>query len=71
MDRITYNPQKNKQKFKRRLRQKLQAKAPMTFASSTGQTSSLKFGSLNVNGLDLEATWAVHQLLDKRGFDVS
>ena len=30
----------------------------------------IKFGSMNVNGLDVEATWAVQQLLDHRGFDV-
>ena len=32
--------------------------------------SSLKFGSININGLDLEASWAVDQLLKNRGYDV-
>jgi hypothetical protein len=28
------------------------------------QSSSIKFGSFNVNGLDLETNWAVNELLD-------
>ena len=33
--------------------------------------ASLKFGSLNINGLDFEASLAVDQLLTTKGFDVS
>ena len=52
------------------MRDKLQAKkVPTTKTPVDSQT--LKFGSFNVNGLDLEAGWAVEQLLTKRGFDVS
>ena len=52
------------------MRETLQAKeAPQTRPPANQQT--LKFGSFNVNGLDLEAGWAVEQLLTKRGFDVS
>ena len=32
--------------------------------------SVLKFGSFNVNGLDLETSWAVGQLLQDNEFDV-
>ena len=32
---------------------------------------AMKFGSFNVNGLNLEAGWAVQQILKTRGFDVS
>ena len=37
----------------------------------TTPTPLLKFGAFNVNGLDLEAGWAVGQLLTTRNFDVS
>ena len=32
---------------------------------------AMKFGSFNVNGLNLEAGWAVQQILETRGFDES
>ena len=69
VDKLTYNPRKHKQKAKRKLREKLQAQALPT-TSSTAPTTSLKFGSFNVNGLVIEASWAVEQMLTKRGFDV-
>ena len=48
----------------------LRARGPQAIdAPVTKET--LKFGSFNVNGLDIEARWAVEQLLDTRGFDVS
>ena len=62
MDRLTYSPKKHKQRKIREMRERLQRKALLPAS---------KFGSFNVNGLDLEACWAVQQLLDKRGFDVS
>ena len=52
------------------MRKEFQAmKAPSIKAAVTNQT--LKFGSLNINGLDIEAGWAAQQLLTNRGFDVS
>jgi UDP-N-acetylenolpyruvoylglucosamine reductase len=69
LDRLTFSLKKHKQKVTRKLRQKLQQK---TLPSSTPVSSptTLKFGSFNVNGLDLEASWAVEELLRKHGFDV-
>ena len=70
VDRLTYSPKKHKNKIVRDMRDKLQAKkVPTTKIPVDSQT--LKFGSFNVNGLDLEAGWAVKQLLTKRGFDLS
>ena len=69
VDKLTYSPKKHKQKVTRKLRQKLQAQALPT-TSTAAPPTSLKFGSFNVNGLDIEASWAVEQLLTKRGFDV-
>ena len=70
IDRLTYNPGKHKQKQTRALRQKLQQKTTPP-PKTTTPPQVIKFGSFNVNGLDLEAAWAVEQLLKQRGFDVS
>ena len=70
LDRLTYSPNKHKQKKTRELRKKLQEKAlPVPLPSAP--TKTLKFGSFNVNGLDIESSWAVEQLLERRGYDVS
>ena len=69
LDRLTYSPQKHKQKFVRKLRQKLpQLAAPANPLPVS--KSSLKFGSININGLDHEAAWAVGQLLKVHQLDV-
>ena len=70
MDRITYNPIKHKDKARIRLRKCLQKRSLKPQPPLVTPTT-LSFGSLNVNGLDLEAGWAVEQLLITKGFDVS
>ena len=70
IDRITFNPQKHGNKVKKKLRQKL-GKGSTAPQLPITPAASLKFGSLNINGLDLEASWAVDQLLTTKGFDVS
>ena len=70
LDRITFNPQKHKQKVTKSLRKKLQQKN-LPIPNQPQSSTTLKFGSFNINGLDLEASWAVEQILKKRGFDVS
>ena len=52
------------------MRQKLQAQT-FTFPKPIITPTTIKFGSMNVNGLDVEACWAVQQLLNHRGFDAS
>jgi hypothetical protein len=69
LDGLTFSPQKHKQKVIRKLRQNLQQKTLPT-PTQPKPKPTLKFESFNVNGLDLEASWAVEQLLTKRGFDV-
>jgi hypothetical protein len=71
IDRLTYSPKKHKQKITKQLRKSLQARDPATPHPPPSTPSLIKFGSININGLDLEASWAVEQLLSKRGFDVS
>ena len=69
--RYTYCPNIHKQKFRKTQRQNLQKSAPSRKPEAVPQSTHLKFGSFNVNGLDLEANWAVEELLNKRKFDVS
>ena len=69
MDRLTFCPNKHKQKVTRKLRQELQMKRVSTERPPPPK-SVLKFGSFNVNGLDLETSWAVGQLLQDNEFDV-
>ena len=68
--RITYNPKKHKDRKTRELRQQLQKKTLQRNVARE-PSASLKFGSLNINGLDIEASWAVEQLLKTKGLDVS
>ena len=72
--RISYNPNKDKQKTRKALRDKLKEQAqqrkPVESRCSETETS-LHIGSINVNGIDLEAAWAVSELLREREFDVS
>ena len=68
--RIAYNPIKHKQKKVRAMREKLQKRDVPGVPPDPDPTESLKFGSFNVNGLDLEAAWAVENILKNRGFDV-
>lgn len=70
VDKLTYNPAKHKQKLTRKSRMHLQQKIIPTH-SPLIPPQTIKFGSFNVNGLDLEAAWAVDDLLKNRGFDVS
>ena len=70
IDRLTYSPKKHKNKKLREMRKKLQTmNCPQNDIPVTKET--LKFGSFNVNGLDIEARWAVEQLVNTKGFDVS
>ena len=68
--RLTYSPQKHKQQHTRRLRKDLQSKTHTPSAPATPPVT-IKFGSININGLDMEAGWAVEQLIAKKNLDVS
>ena len=68
--RITYNPVKHKQQKVRALRRKLQEKSINPDTPALAPPKEIKFGSFNVNGLNVEAAWAVEKLVKERGFDV-
>ena len=69
--RLNYDPQNSKKKPKRELRLEIKRKQLMKDFSPSEQPATLKFGSFNVRGLDLETAWVVQDLLHHRKFDVS
>ena len=69
--RITYEPEKHKQKFIKSLRRDLASRPPDKPKKSPTPDTSLTFGSLNVNGLSQESHWAVTQLMKTHQIDVS
>ena len=70
IDRLGYSPAKHKHKEKKKMVQKLQARVLSPVVEPEPKTF-LKFGSFNINGMDLEVNWAVNQLISDRSFDVS
>ena len=71
VDKLTYNPGIHKQQKTRNLRKKLQQRTLPLNPPPPPPPQTIKFGSINVNGLDVEAAWAVEKLLKDRKFDVS
>ena len=71
VDKLTYNPGIHKQQKTRGLRKKLQQRTLPLNPHPPPPPQTIKFGSINVNGLDVEAAWAVEKLLEDRKFDVS
>ena len=71
INKLTYNPAKHKNKFRRELRLQLREKRAPNIKSIKLPSSELKFGSFNVDGLGLDAAFAAVDLLHSRKFDVS
>ena len=69
LDRLTYNPARHKQRKVKEMRQRLQQKS-ISSPKPAKISPKMKFGSFNVNGLSVDASWAVQQLLKDRNFDV-
>ena len=67
--RITYSPEKHKHKFLKSTRQKLDSRPSKIAEKPPNET--LTFGSININGLDQEAHWAVTEILKNKNLDVS
>ena len=69
--RLTYSPEKHKQKFTKTLRDRLASRLHVQDPKPPEIVPEMVFGSMNVNGLDQEAHWAVSQLLSQHSIDVS
>ena len=70
MDKITYKPEKHKQKFNKKLRSKLKARREVP-ANLKENVEFMKFGSFNINGIDLESSIAIEKILEQEDLDVS
>ena len=73
LDRLTYSPKKHKQKFNRGLRKALQTRGNHGKKGGNGKLPSvhLKFGSFNIDGIDIETSSAIDKLIQEHNFDVS
>ena len=69
--RLTYSPGKHKQKVSKALRDRLASRPPPKPSTPQTPKTSMIFGSMNVNGLDEEAHWAVIEILKQHSLDVS
>ena len=69
LDRLSYEPKRHKQKFVRKLRLQLQQKQ-LSLPQKPPEKSEMKFGSLNINLLDLEASVAVETFIKEKSLDV-
>ena len=70
IDKITYNPLLHKNNFNKSKRKELQQRRSQQ-DKPIEVTNELKFASLNVNGLDVEAATAIETLITQRSIDVS
>ena len=66
IDRLTYSPKKHKQKKVRQLRLELKKKVIPLARPTVPEPTKMKFGSFNINGLSIEAGWAIQQLITTR-----
>ena len=69
--RLTYSPEKHKQKFTKTQRACLANRPPDKPSKAPNNKPAITFGSLNVNGLYQEAHWAVTELIKSHNLDVS
>ena len=62
--RITYSPTNDKMKFTKTLRAQLQSRSlpPPTLPAPI---PTLEIGSININGLSLESSWALEEIVSK------
>ena len=70
ISKLTYDPMKHKQKHTRKLREDL-AKRSLSPPRPQTPITTLTIGAININGLDLEATWAIPQLINNHHLNVS
>ena len=69
MDRLSYEPHKHKKKMTRKLRLELQKKQ-LKVPSNPQIKTEMKFASININLLDLEASVAVETFMKEKSLDV-
>ena len=71
IDRLVYSPaSKTHNVREKRAHMKTKQSSDFQEKTDTEAIQSIRFGSLNVNGLGTEASWAVTELLDEKKLDV-
>ena len=71
VDRLLYDPLKHKQEFKKSLRKELQKKRNNSSSVHSPSSQIMKFGSMNVQGLDFETNLAIQSIINEYNHDVS
>ena len=72
VERLTYDPLLHKQKSRKLLRQELMKRwVPDAGSKPVDHDISMRFGSMNVDGIDLQVHWAASELIKKYDLDVS
>ena len=64
-NRLTYCPNTDKNRFTRNLRATLQAMPSVAVPDNAPVNTTIEVGAINIDGLDLETSWALSQIVDK------
>ena len=68
-NRLTYCPNRDKNKFTRKLRDTLQS-MPTVPVLPSAPACTIEVGAINIDGLDMETPWALSQIVDKYNLKV-
>ena len=69
LSRLTYCPKKDKGRFTEKLRAKLQQKV-IHVPLPPVPTTTIEIGAININGMDMESSWALEQIVSKYSLQV-
>ena len=62
--RLSYSPNKDKKKFTQKLRTQLQSRS-LPPPIPPAPIATMEIGAMNINGLTLESSWALEQIVSK------
>ena len=68
--RLTYSPNNDKMKFTKKLRAQLQSMS-LPPPDQPAPIPTLEIGSININGLSLESSWALEEIVSKYNLKVN
>ena len=69
VSRLSYCPTKDKGRYTGKLRAQLQAKELPSTVSPV-PISTIEIGAININGMDMESSWALEQIVSKYNLQV-
>lgn len=68
-NRLTYCPRTDKNKFTKKLRAQLQS-MPVPPSVPLATTVTMEIGAININGLSMESSWALEEIVSKYNLKV-